>query len=63
MEQRRKDTAEEAATVYQATLGDVSPKDSAVLHHARIAADMILKRSKEEHLDTYLVASAAVTDY
>jgi hypothetical protein len=45
MEKRRKDPAEEAATVYQATLGNVSPTDSVVLHHARI--DDILKWTKE----------------
>jgi hypothetical protein len=51
-------TAEEAATVYQATLGYVSPTDSVVLHHTRIAD--ILKWTKE-HLDAYL-AFATVID-
>ena len=57
MEQRRKDTANEVATVYQATLGNVSPTDSIVLHHARI--DDILKWTKE-HLDAYLASAADV---
>jgi len=38
VEQWRKDTVEEAAMVYQAyqaTLGNVSPKDSGVLHHVK----------------------------
>jgi hypothetical protein len=59
MEQRRKDTANEAATVYQATLGNVSPTDSVVLHHAHI--DEILKWTKE-HLDAYLTSSAVIID-
>jgi hypothetical protein len=51
MEQRRKETANEAVAVYQATICKVSPTDSVVLHHhhhARI--DEILKWMKE-HLD------------
>jgi response regulator RpfG family c-di-GMP phosphodiesterase len=49
MEQRRKDTANEAVAVYQSTIGKVSPTDSVVLHHARIVEE-ILKWMKE-HLD------------
>jgi hypothetical protein len=60
MEQRRKDTENEAATVYQDTLGNVSPTDSVVLrHHAHI--DDILKWTKE-HLDTYLTSEAVLID-
>ena len=59
MEQHRKDTATEAASVYQATLGKVSQMDSNVLHHARIAE--ILKWMKE-HLDAYLEMAAAIID-
>jgi hypothetical protein len=60
MEQRRKDTANEAVTVYQATLGKVSRNDSVVLHHARIAE--ILKWTKEEHLDAYLTSADVIID-
>jgi hypothetical protein len=54
MEQRRKDTANEAVAVYQSTIGKVSPTDSVVLHHARI--EQILKWTKE-HLDAYLASA------
>ena len=60
MEQRRKDTANKAATVYQATIGKVSPTDSVVLHHARI--EEILKWMKE-HLDTYLASADVIIDH
>jgi hypothetical protein len=59
MEQGRKETANEAATVYQATIGNVSPSDSVVLHHARI--DEILKWTKE-HLDAYLTSADVIID-
>jgi hypothetical protein len=57
MEQRRKDTVNKTAMVYhQATLGNVSPSDSVVLHHhARI--DEIVKWTKD-HQDAYLASSA-----
>jgi hypothetical protein len=57
MEQWMKDTANEAEMVYQATLGNVSPTDCVVLHHARI--DDTLKWTKQ-HLDAYLGSAAAV---
>jgi hypothetical protein len=45
MEQRRKEAVtEEAVAVYQATIGNVSPSDSVVLHHACI--DEILKSTR-----------------
>jgi hypothetical protein len=60
MEHRRKETATEAAAVYQATIGKVSPTDSIVLvHHARI--EEILKWTKE-HLDTYLASADVIID-
>jgi hypothetical protein len=59
MEQRRKETANEAVAVYQATIGKVSPMDSVVLHHARI--DEILKCPKE-HLDAYLASADVMID-
>jgi hypothetical protein len=59
MEQRRKETANEAATVYQATIGNVSPSDSVVLHHARI--DEILKWTKD-HLDAYLASADVIIE-
>jgi hypothetical protein len=58
-EQRRNDSANEAATVYQATLGNVSPTDTGVLHHACI--DDIFKWTKE-HLDAYLASAAVIID-
>jgi hypothetical protein len=58
-EQLRKDTANEAAAVYQATIGKVSPTDSVVLHHARI--EEILKLTKE-HLDAYLASADVIID-
>jgi hypothetical protein len=45
--------------VYQATLGNVSPSDSVVLHHARI--DEIRKWTKE-HLDAYLASADVIID-
>ena len=59
MEQRRKDTANEAVMVYQVTIGKVSPTDSVVLHHARIKE--ILKWTKE-HLDAYLASADVIID-
>ena len=60
MEQRRKDTANEAVAVYyQSTIGKVSPTDSVVLHHARI--EEILKWTKE-HLDAYLASADVIID-
>jgi hypothetical protein len=57
MEQRRKETATEAVSVYQATIGKVSPSDSVVLHHARI--DELLKWTKD-HLDAYLASADVI---
>jgi predicted dehydrogenase len=57
MEQRRKETANEAVAVYQSTIGNLSQTDGVVLHRARI--EEILKWTKE-HLDAYLLASADV---
>jgi hypothetical protein len=59
MEQHRKDTANEAVAVYQMTIGKVSPKDSVVLHHARI--EEILKWTKE-HLDACLASADVIID-
>jgi hypothetical protein len=59
MEWRKKDTATEAVAVYQATLGNVSPTDSVVLHHSRI--DEILNWTKE-HLDAYLASANAMIE-
>ena len=59
MEQRRKDTANEAVAVYQSTIGKVFPTDSVVLHHARIKE--ILKWTKE-HLDAYLASADVIFD-
>jgi hypothetical protein len=61
MEHRRKDTANKAAMVYQATLGIVSQTDSAVLHN-HTCIDDILKWTKEHHLDAYLASSAVIID-
>jgi hypothetical protein len=59
MEQRRKETATEAVSVYQATIGKLLPSDSVVLHHARI--NEVLKWTKE-HLDAYLVSADMIID-
>jgi hypothetical protein len=59
MEQRRKETANEAVAVYQSTIGKVSQTDSVVLHHARI--EEILKWTKE-HLDAYLASADVIID-
>ena len=59
MEQRRKETATDAVAVYQSTIGNVSPTDSVVLHHARI--EEILKWTKE-HLDAYLASADVIID-
>jgi hypothetical protein len=47
--------------VYQATLGNVFPTDSVVLHHARIDDD-ILSWGTKEHLDAYLTSAAVIID-
>jgi hypothetical protein len=54
LERRRKDTATEAANIYENTIGKVSPTDSIVLHHSPI--DEIIKWS-QEHLDAYLASA------
>ena len=60
MEQRWKETANEAVAVYQSTIGKVSQtEDSVVLHHARIVE--ILKRTRE-HLDAYLASADMIID-
>jgi hypothetical protein len=50
LEHRQKETASAAVNVYQATIGNVSPTDSLVLHTSRV--DEILKWT-QEHLDAY----------
>jgi hypothetical protein len=45
------------ATVYRATIGNVSPTDSVVLHPARI--DEILTGTKE-HVDAYLASADVI---
>jgi hypothetical protein len=59
MQNWRKETATEAVAVYQATIGNVSPTDSVVLHHAGI--DEILKWNKE-HLDACLASADVIID-
>jgi hypothetical protein len=46
--------------VYQATIGNVSPTDSVVLHHAS-SIDENLKLTKE-HLDAYLASADVIID-
>jgi hypothetical protein len=50
-------TATEAMAVYQATLGNVCPMDSVVLHHSRI--EEILNWTKE-NLDAYLASADVI---
>jgi hypothetical protein len=59
-EQRRKDTANEAAMVYQATLGNVSPTDSVVLHHAPRIDEILIKWTSKKHLDAYLASTTVI---
>ena len=59
MEQRMKDTANEAVAVYQSTIGKVLPTDGVVLHHARI--EEIFNWTKE-HLDAYLATADVIID-
>ena len=62
MEQRRKTQRKQEAVVavYQATIGNVSPMDSVVLHHARIYE--ILKWTKEQLMDAYLASADVIID-
>jgi hypothetical protein len=59
LERRRRETATKAQSVYQETIGKVSPSDSIVLHQHSI--ETILKWTKE-HLDAYLTSAAAIID-
>ena len=59
LERRRKETATEAAAVYQDTIGTVSPTDSLVLHHSRV--EEILKWT-QEHLDAYLQSADIIIE-
>ena len=59
LEKRRKETATEAISVYQATLGKVSQSDSLVLHNSSIA--LILNWTKE-HLDAYLESADVIIE-
>jgi hypothetical protein len=58
-EQRRKQTAHEATEVYQATIGNVLPSDSLVLHRAKVAE--ILNWTKQ-HLDAYLAMAEVICE-
>ena len=59
LERKRKEAVTRAMAVYQETLGNISPSDSIVLHHARI--DHILNWTKQ-HLDTYLATAEVVCE-
>jgi hypothetical protein len=59
LERRRRETATRAQSIYQDTIGVVSPSDSIVLHQNSVAT--ILKWTKE-HLDAYLASAAAIID-
>jgi hypothetical protein len=54
-----KETALEAVSVYQTTIGNASPTDSIVLHHTRV--DEILKWMKD-HLDAYLASADVIIE-
>jgi hypothetical protein len=60
MVEEQRHSKREAATVYPATLSNVSPTDSVVLHRAQID-DSILKWTKD-HLDAYLASAAVMID-
>jgi hypothetical protein len=59
LERRRRETATRAQSVYQNTIGIVSPSDSLVLHQHSIAT---LSKWTKEHLDAYLASAAAIID-
>jgi hypothetical protein len=59
LEQRRKETALEAANIYHGTIGKVSHTDSVILHTA--AVDEILNWTKE-HLDAYLTSADVILE-
>ena len=54
---RRKEAVTQATLVYQETLGNISPLDSLILHHAHIS--QILNWTKQ-HLDAYLATAEVV---
>jgi hypothetical protein len=56
-EQQCKHTATEATSIYQATIGNVLPLDSLILHHAKI--NEILNWTKQ-HLDAYLATAEVI---
>jgi hypothetical protein len=58
-EQRRKATAIKATTVYQATIGNILPSDSLILHHAKVTE--ILNWTKQ-HLDAYLATAEVICE-
>jgi hypothetical protein len=57
LERRRKEAVTKATTVYQETLGTISPSDSIILHRSRITD--ILNWTKQ-HLDAYLATAEVV---
>ena len=59
LECQRKEAVTRATTVYQETLGNISPSDSFILHRARI--DQILNWTKQ-HLDAYLATAEVVCE-
>jgi hypothetical protein len=59
LERRCKERANEAAAVYQNTIGKISQRDSIVLHHSRVEA--IIKWN-QEHLDAYLQSADIIIE-
>jgi hypothetical protein len=59
LERLRKEAVTTAMTVYQDTLGNISPSDSIILHQARITD--ILNWTKQ-HLDAYLATAEVVCE-
>jgi hypothetical protein len=58
-EQCRKATAIEATTVYQATIGNILPSDSLILHRAKVTE--IFNWTKQ-HLDAYLATAEVICE-
>jgi hypothetical protein len=58
-EQQRKRTAMEATSIYQATIGNILPSDSLILHRAKITE--ILNWTKQ-HLDAYLATAEVICE-
>ena len=60
LERHRKETAAQATTIYNETIGNVLPSDSLILHKAKLTE--ILNWTKQ-HLDAYLATAEVICDW